>query len=221
MGSQIKNKTSNVGLKAIADVVFCFDCTMSMDDCIKNVKDNVKSFVANLNTGQGPKIDWRMRAVGYGDLEEGEDIQNDNDFETTVEAFQKQVEDIKMCHGGDVPESTLDAIIVAAKTTKWRKSNKIVVVFTDAPTKCIHSSTIKDFGINTIEDLRNMLANDKIILFLWGPSDDNYESLKAVPRTTITILPDPHSEYKSGSNMAKLLETMGKTVSVTVGSEEL
>lgn len=221
MGDQIKNKTSNVGLKAVADVVFCFDCTMSMADCIKNVKDNVKSFVANLNTGQGPNIDWQMRAVGYGDLEMSEAIQNDNDFETTVEAFQKQVEDIQMCNGGDIPESTLDAIIVAAKTTKWRKSNKIIVVFTDAPTKGIHPSTIKTFGINSIDDLKNMLANDKIILFLWGPSDENYESFKAVPRTSITILPDPHSEYKSGSNMVKLLEIMGKTVSATIGSEVL
>ena len=221
MGNQIKNRTTNVGIKAVADVVFCFDCTYSMNDCIKNVKDNVNSFVASLNTGQGPNIDWRMRAVGYGDLEEGEDIQNENDFVSDVSAFQAQVAGLEMCGGGDEPESTLDAIIVAAKTSKWRKSNKVIVVFTDAPTKGIHSTTTKTFAINTLDELKKILSQEKIILLLWGPSDTNYENLKAIPKAVITVLSDPHSEYKSGSNMVKLLEMMGKTVSVSIVSSEV
>jgi len=221
MANQIRPKSSVMKTKAVADVVFCFDCTGSMDCCIENVKNNVNAFVESLNKEQGSIVDWRMRAVGYGDLEEGEVIQNSNGFVSTIPEFQAQVAGIEMCFGGDAPESTLDAIIVAAKTSKWRKAHKIVVVFTDAPTKAIHSSTSKTFAINTVEEMRESLANDHIKLFFWGPSDPNYDVLKALPKSEITELADPHSEYASGTDMKKLLELMGKTVSDTIGSDVL
>ena len=223
MGKQINSKpvSSVMKTKAVADVVFCFDCTGSMSDCIEKVKSNANVFVEGLNADQSTVIDWRMRATGYGDLEEGEEMQNSNDFVSTVPEFQAQVAGISMCHGGDAPESTLDAIIYAAKTSKWRKAHKIVVVFTDAPTKDIHSSTTKTFAINNVEELKKSLADDHIKLFLWGPSDPNYSVLQAVPKSEITELSDPHSEYKSDNKMEKLLELMGKTVSDVIGSEVL
>ena len=217
----INTKPSGMKLKAVADVVFCFDCTLSMDDCIENVKNNANAFVAGLNAGQGNIIDWRMRAMGYGDLEEGEEVQNDNDFTSSVADFQAQVNSLKMCHGGDEPESTLDAIIMAAKTSKWRRAHKIVVVFTDAPTKELHDTTKKTFAINNINEMMDSLANDHIKLFLWGPSDTNYNVLKAVPKSEITELTDPHTEFKSDNKMESLLELMGKTVSDVIGSEVL
>ena len=55
--------------KAVADVVFCFDCTGSMKPVIDNVKAYVNKFVEGLNADQSTIIDWRMRAMGYGDLE--------------------------------------------------------------------------------------------------------------------------------------------------------
>ena len=70
MANQIRPKSSVMKTKAVADVVFCFDCTGSMDCCIENVKNNVNTFVESLNKEQGSIVNWRMRAVGYGDLEE-------------------------------------------------------------------------------------------------------------------------------------------------------
>lgn len=214
MGKQIINvKSSGVKTKAVADVVFCFDCTGSMSDCIDSVKKNANSFVAGLNADQSTIIDWRMRAIGYGDLECGEKIQNSNGFVSSVAEFQAQVAGIEMCGGGDEPESTLDAIITAAKTSDWRGAHKIVVIFTDAHTKDIHSSTQSTFAINNIDELVKSLADDHIKLFLWGPADPNYEALQKVPKSEITELSDPHAEYKNDNKMEKLLELMGKTVS--------
>lgn len=205
--------------KGVADVVFCFDCTGSMSSCIENVKQYANAFAVGLANGETP-IDWRMRATGYGDLELGEEMQNNYDFVNTIPEFQAQLEGIEMCGGGDAPESTLDAIIVAAKTSKWRsKAHKIVVVFTDAPTKDIHTSTRKTFAINNIDEMKKRLADEHVKIFFWGPSDPNYQELTFVPKSEINILADPYSEYASENKMEKLLELMGKTVSDTFGSE--
>ena len=220
MGMQIVQKTGIAKIKAVADVVFCFDCTGSMDGCIANVKEYANAFAQGLASGQNP-VDWRMRATGYGDLEEGEEIQNSYDFVNTIPEFQAQLGGIKMCFGGDAPESSLDAIIVAAKTSKWRKAHKIIVLFTDAPTKDIHPSTRKKFAINNIDELKKTLANDHIKLFIWGPSDPMFNELKIVPKAEITELADPHRDYESDNKMEKLLELMGKTVSDTIGSDTL
>ena len=220
MGLQIVQKTGMAKIKAVADVVFCFDCTGSMGGCIENVKEYANAFAQGLASGKNP-VDWRMRATGYGDLEEGEEMQNSNDFVNTIPEFQAQLEGIQMCFGGDAPESSLDAIIVAAKTSKWRKAHKIIVLFTDAPTKDLHPSTRKKFAINNIKELIETLSKDHIKLFLWGPSDPMFNELKIVPKAEITELADPHSDYESENKMEKLLELMGKTVSDTIGSETL
>ena len=220
MGLQ-KAVSSVIKTKAVADVVFCFDCTGSMSDCIENVKTHVNKFVEGLNADQSVTIDWRMRAMGYGDLDEGEKVQNSNDFVSDVASFQSQVAGISMCYGGDAPESTLDAIIYAAKTSKWRKAHKIVAVFTDAPPKDIHPSTKSTFAVNDVKALMKDLADNHIKLFLWGPEDSKYTELKPVPKSEINEMSDPHAELSSGTNMAKLLELMGKTVSEETISDVL
>ena len=220
MGLQVKSGGSAMKKKGYADVVFCFDCTGSMAPVIKNVKDNVNKFVDGLNADQSIKIDWRMRAVGYGDLFEGEEVQNGNDFVNDVKAFQAQVTNIKDVYGGDEPESTLDAIIYAAKTSKWRSDcQKIIVVFTDASTKDIHPST-KKFSINSVEELKKDLTDNHIKLFFWGPEDEKYKALIPVPKSEVTIMSDPHAMLVS-TDMVKVLEMMGKTISSESKSEVL
>lgn len=222
MGLQRPPSGTNImKTKAVADVVFCFDCTGSMNSCIENVKTHVNKFVEGLNADQSTLVDWRMRAFGYGDLEIGEEMQNSNDFVSDVASFQSQVSNIKMVGGGDAPESTLDAIIYAYKTSKWRSAHKIVVIFTDAPAKDIHSSTKAKFAINDLNALLNDLTENHIKLFLWGAKDPKYNDLKTVPKSEITEMNDPHTELSSGASMAKLLELMGKTVSTEIGSDVL
>ena len=211
MALQIKQTVGKT--KGYADVVFCFDCTGSMKNVIDNVKDHVNKFVEGLNADQSTMVDWRMRAIGYGDLEKGEAVQGGSDFVTDVEAFKAQVASITICNGGDRPESTLDAIVYAAKTSNWRHAQKIIAIFTDAPTKDLHTSTKSTFAINDLDSLKKDLTENHIKLFLWGAADPKYKALDVVPKSEIIELSDPHAELSSGANMSKLLEQMGKTVS--------
>ena len=192
-----------------------------MEPVIDNVKAYVNKCVEGLNSDQRTIIDWRIRAMGYGDLEKGEKPQNSFDFVTDVEEFQSQLSGIDLVDGGDVPESTLDAIIVAAKSSKWRRAHKIVAIFTDAPSKELHSSTKSTFAINDLDEMIQALTEGHIKLFLWGASDSKYEKLKLIPKSEITIMSRPHEELSSGTSMAKLLELMGKTVTATIGSDVL
>lgn len=221
MGLQRRSGDAAMKVKGVADVVFCFDCTGSMSPVIKNVQTNVNKFVDGLNADPNIRIEWRMRAIGYGDLECGEEVQNKNDFVSDVAQFQSQVSNIEMVGGGDTPESTLDAIIYAAKTSKWReRCQKVVVVFTDAPSKEVFPATRKKFAINNVDELKKNLTENHIKLFLWGAEDLKYEALKVVPKSEITIMKNPHSMLVS-ADMVKVLEIMGKTVSTEMRSEVL
>lgn len=211
MGLQINQAKGKV--KGCADVVFCIDCTGSMKNVIDNVKDYVKKFVEGLNADQSVIVDWRMRVIGYGDLENGEDFQGGVEFVNDVDSFKAQVSGIELCSGGDRPESTLDAIVYAAKTSQWRHAQKFIVVFTDAPTKELHSSTKSTFAINDLDSLIADMTESHIKLFLWGAEDPSYKKLNMISKSEITELSDPHAELSSGANMQKLLELMGKTVS--------
>ncbi len=213
MGLTIRKGGSQMKKKAVADVVFCIDCTSSMKNCINNLKMHIGSFVESMSADKTIITDWQIRAVGYGDLEEGEEIQDGNPFVTNVDAFLTQLKNIKLCYGGDPPESTLDAIVHVAKTTKWRRANKIIAVFTDAPTKDLHPTTKTKFAVNSLEDMMLELTENHIKLFFWGPNDKHYNELSLLPKSEITLLAHPHADFTSGTSMQKLLETMGKTVS--------
>lgn len=218
MGLQIRDEKK----KGVADVVFCFDCTGSMSGVIENVKNHANKFVEGLNADGQTKMDWRARAVGYGDLTCGEEIQNGNKFVDNVAAFQDQVRSLRNVGGGDEPESTLDAIVVAAKTSEWRSPcHRIVVVFTDATTKDLDSSTCKSFSIKDFDDMVKDLSRDHIKIFLWGAHDVKYEKMKMIAKSQIVQMDSPHTELESGANMADLLKQMGATVSSYAPSEML
>lgn len=195
--------------KGVADVVFCFDCTGSMTGVIDTVKSNVSTFVAGLTSDSNVVIDWQARAVGYGDFEvDALYIQNENPFSNNVKTVQDQIANISMVGGGDAPESTLDAICHVAMESNWRSNaHKIIVVFTDAPTKDINKITSDKFAIKTIDELKDKLMEKHVKLFLFAPADPNYKKLELVPKSEVKY------ENLASINLVKVLEQMGKTVS--------
>lgn len=216
----IQQKTVGKKSKAIADVVFCFDCTGSMSGIIGTVKSNVSKFVQGLNSDSSTVIDWRARAVGYGDFEvDTPCIQNDYPFSNDIPSVQEQISKIQMVGGGDAPESTLDAISQVMMKSDWRSGcHKIIVVFTDAPTKEINTITTREFAsLQTIDDLCHTLTEKHVKLFLFCSSADaKYDKLSMVPKAQVEQRCD-----LSSSNLVKLLEQMGATVSSMIVSEVL
>jgi len=115
------------------NIVFIIDTTGSMDTYINGVKDRAIEF-SNILSRKG--IGFQLGLIGFGDLGEKENPSVYN-FTNEVEKFQRQVKNIPRTYGGDIPESSLEAVgtgIELLKTSKVDKSGKnIFILITDAP----------------------------------------------------------------------------------------
>lgn len=223
MANQIRQKTGQVKMKGVADIVFCFDCTASMTEIINSVKNNVDKLIDGFKTCTD--LDWRARAMGYRDfeMEDEEYLINDKPFvENDEVALKAQIGSIeaKEYTGGDDPESTLDAIWYAACKSDWRSNcHKIVVVFTDEASKGVNEKTIADIpGADAdLDVLAQELNVNHIKLFLWGKKDPLYDVLQKIPRADIVQLEDPENDFKN-MNFDKVMEQLGKTISELASS---
>jgi len=216
--SEVKQQTQHLKVKGVVDLVFCFDCTGSMQNCIDKVKNNVQAFVDELKNQSQMVPDWRVRAMGYRDFNsDTEQVINHFPFVNDVASFQNQLSQLVAEGGGDNPESTFDALWYALKETEWRetgKCHKVIVLFTDDDTHPVHQDTIDRFGITdaTLTYLLQELALNKIKVFLFGKSCDNYEQFNLLPKASIKLFPEPNKEFDN-ADFKELLETIAKTVS--------
>jgi hypothetical protein len=222
MENGIKPNPEGKKVKGVADIVFCFDCTGSMQPYIDAVKANVNAFVKGLGTDKNVVLDWRVRAMGYRDFGfDTEKLINHFEFVNDANEFEAQLDQLETPSGsgGDDPESTLDAIWYALKKTDWRNPcHKVIVLFTDAPPHPVHETTVTDLGIGSddVELLKQELMIAKIKLFMFCLKDPVYEKLREVPGSSITTYDDPKTELLS-SDFSVLLNQIGKTV--TEGSK--
>jgi hypothetical protein len=212
----VKQKLAKV--KNVADIVFCIDATGSMQDCIDNVKENIESFVTTLeNSNPNSKIDWRARILAYRDFrKDSEYLVNTFNFVSSPAELKNQLDSISADGGDDEPESTLDAILYATKTSDWReKCHRFIVVFTDAtPVPELDEKTIADLGIpDGFEIFSQTLQGEAIKLFLYGKTAPEYERIsKEVPKATVVQYENAVEELRSGDFKA-IMSTIGKTVS--------
>jgi hypothetical protein len=218
----IVQKTGDAKTKGVADVVFLFDCTGSMGPYINNVKDNVASLIKGFNSTPNVVLDWRVRAMGYKDLfVDREGIIDSFDFTNDPDVFaNSQLARLKADGGGDEKESAIDAIWYALKRSDWRpKCTKVIVLFTDAGTKGLHSKTMDELGVvDDIAYLQQELMKNRIQLFMYCKTDPIYEQLHQVERSHVYQYDDPGSELLK-SDFADLLKVIGKTVSASIASE--
>ena len=115
------------------NIVFLIDTTGSMDAYIHGVKDRAIEF-SNILRSKG--VEFQVGLIGFGDLGEGEKPSVYN-FTNDAEKFQRQVKNIPRTYGGDIPESSLDALetgIQLLQTSYVEKNgNNIFILITDAP----------------------------------------------------------------------------------------
>lgn len=216
MSNGIKQKSDKKKVKGVADVVFCFDCTMSMAPYIDAVKYNVNSLVAGFNSNQNIVLDWQVRAMGYRDFNcDAEKLINHHPFVKDATEFAQQLDKLVPAGGGDEPESTIDALWYAMKKTSWReRAHKVIVLFTDATPLPVHEDTISDLGIGSgdIAILKQDLIVAKIKLFMFCKTDPVYDIFNDVPKAQIVQYDDPGTQLAT-SDFKKLLEQIGATVS--------
>ena len=115
------------------NVVFLIDTTGSMDTYINGVKDRAIEF-ANILASKGAM--YKLGLIGFGDLGEKEKPSVYN-FTDDVPKFQKQVKNIPRTYGGDIPESSLDAVETGIELLNASRDDSgarnIFILITDAP----------------------------------------------------------------------------------------
>jgi len=115
------------------NVVFIIDTTGSMDTYINGVKDRAIEF-AGILASKGAS--YKLGLIGFGDLGEKEKPSVYN-FTDDVPKFQKQVKNIPRTYGGDIPESSLDALETGVELLNSHRdegtARNIFILITDAP----------------------------------------------------------------------------------------
>jgi len=115
------------------NAVFIIDTTGSMDTYINGVKDRAIEF-ANILASKGAM--YKLGLIGFGDLGEREKPSVYN-FTDDIPKFQKQVQNIPRTYGGDIPESSLDALLTGLDLLKSHRTDtdarNIFILITDAP----------------------------------------------------------------------------------------
>jgi Mg-chelatase subunit ChlD len=127
-----------------ADVVFVVDVTGSMDFAIHGIRDGISGFAAQMRAN---KIDFRIGLVAFRDLTNPDDetvrglklmqvLQfEEGPFTTDVNAFKSQVGGLVANGGGDIPESSLEAVATACDLKFRKGATKVLLLITDAPPK--------------------------------------------------------------------------------------
>jgi len=148
-----------------ANVVFLIDTTGSMDTYINGVKDRAIEFSELVRSKGG---NFKLGLVGFGDLGEKERPSVYN-FTDDVVKFQKQVKNIPRTYGGDIPESSLDALETGVELLEATGADdgarNIFILITDAPP---HVPTNSGKSVN---DICDMLAARNITTYVVARKD--------------------------------------------------
>lgn len=124
------------------DLVLCIDSTGSMAPIIERVKASALQFYDDLQARlvkQGKYVDqYRVKVISFRDYYvDGKESMRESDFFSLPDdrkAFARFVEGIKADGGGDAPETSLEALALAIRstwTTEGAKQRHVIVMWTD------------------------------------------------------------------------------------------
>lgn len=166
---RISTTPSTVKKAGAADIVFVVDRSGSMGGTIKTVRENINEFAKNIAKDG---VTARFGLATYSDEVYGRRLGKtdedtiltkfgENYFTTDPVELEKALENIKIAHGGDSPETATPALTKIVSTYDWSKSpknKKFVVLLTDArmkedpsiPSIAETLTTLKKAGIDRI-----------------------------------------------------------------------
>lgn len=223
---RIQAQSSKAKIKGKGDIVFCIDVTGSMQNTIDGVKDNLSQFIANLKTGGQTPLDWRAKAIGFRDTEVDTTpfVGLENSWATTEDEFLAQLDKLEADGGDDTAETLLDALYKIFKLQDWDDSrHKMIVIFTDAPTKPQLNPSVVEAGEDTsYNTLVNLGITGRFKIYYYGPVDSIITELdKALPRMSIHPCDDLNAlspeEFKD--IIAGLAKTLSQASSGVVAAQ--
>jgi Mg-chelatase subunit ChlD len=142
-GGKTLEASTTLGLDVVspttpkADVFFVLDVTGSMGWAIDGVRNGIGGFARDMRNN---KIDFRIGLLAFRDLTFDRDAMtllsfDGKPFTNDVDAFRSQVGLLVANGGGDIPESSLEAVERAAQQPFRKDATKVLLLITDAPPK--------------------------------------------------------------------------------------
>ncbi|MGH9768502.1 MAG: vWA domain-containing protein, partial [Blastocatellia bacterium] len=117
-----------------ADIMFVLDCTKSMSGEINAIRDTIIAFTETIRS-EGVRA--RVGLIEFRDRRINEDhrvlLFDGQVFTGDPEAFRREVSTLRAAGGGDEPESSLDALMLALRQPFDPTGSKVIVLITDAP----------------------------------------------------------------------------------------
>jgi Mg-chelatase subunit ChlD len=201
--------------KRRADVMFVLDCTGSMGGEIQAIKDSISDF-ADTITSQGVRvrvglIEFRDRLIG----EEHRVLQfKGQTFTDDPVVFRSEVAALKADGGGDAPESSLDALMLALRQPFSADADKVIVLITDAPPH------IPDLSTKSIDEViqairANKLGQLYIVMRTQDEDSQIYLRLLEAARGVVFELGKGDDFRGRAEHFKRTLMSLGKTISAS------
>lgn len=199
-----------------ADIVFVLDLTGSMQFAIDGIKLGIQNFVSHLKESH---IDARIALIGF------RDIQADGEYPSVMsiggeaftkdyEAFKTEVGKLRAGGGGDEPESSLQALALAARQSFRPNASSVLLLITDAPPK-IHPAEEPSTVQETVKELEKKKINQVHLVVRLGHYRGDYAKFHPTfPGKFFDI-----SRRTSRDAFRDILPQLSKEISTTIAAK--
>ncbi len=196
-----------------ADIMFVLDCTGSMQGEIDAIRDAITHFADSITA---ESVRARVGLVEFRDRlfkEEHRVITfNGQIFTSDPMLFREQIAGLRAKGGGDEPESSLDAMMLALKQPFDPEANKVIVLITDAPPH------IPDLQTRSMEEVMSRLrevAIDQVYLVMRTQDPNSQVYLKLLEGTRgLAFEIGKGDDFRSrAEDFKRTLMALGKTIS--------
>lgn len=216
LAASLMTRAQQLDQKRKADILFVLDCTGSMGGEIEGIKETISEF-ADLIASEGVRV--RVGLVAFRDRLIREDHRvltfGGEVFTQNPKLFREQVSKLSASGGGDAPESSLDALMLALNQPFDTSGNKVIVLITDAPPH------IPDLETQSMEQLVAKIQAVGIqqcylVIRTQDPQSQVYLKLLEGVRGMAFDLGTGDDFRKRADNFKRTLRALGKTISETV-----
>lgn len=202
----------NLQSQRSADVMFVLDCTSSMGGEIEAIKDAIGGFADTIES-QGVRV--RVGLIEFRDRlinEQQRVLTFDGEpFTSNARAFRAEVSKLRASGGGDIPESSLDAMMLAL-AQPYGQANKAIVLITDAPPH------IPDRDTKSLEEVIERIKQikvDQMYLIIRTEDKDSQVYLKLLEgRRGMAFEIGRGEDFRErAEDFKRTLMSLGKTIS--------
>ncbi|MBE9009039.1 VWA domain-containing protein [Pseudanabaenaceae cyanobacterium LEGE 13415] len=196
-----------------ADILFVLDCTGSMQGEIDAVRDAITSFA---DTIQSQSVRARVGLIEFRDRLIGEEqrvvLFDGEPFTSNPTVFREQVAKLRAKGGGDEPESSLDAVLLALDQPFDPSANKVIVLVTDAPPH-IPDATVQNID-QVVQKMREITVDQFYVVMKTNDSRSQVYLRLLEGRRGLAFEIGKGDDFRTrAEDFKRTLMALGKTIS--------